>query len=134
MTEATRCPTCGSERPAGAVEGLCPQCLLGQALDLGAPSSAQRDPIGRLRPSKAPWSPRESAADCRPEAGDVSLGPRYARRLARHDPPRPPSRDRAGRAHPRGPSRLAGDARRRPGARGATSSWERSPGAAWAPF
>ena len=69
MTEATRCPTCGSERPAGAVEGLCPQCLLGQALNLGAPTSAQRDPISRLRPGKAPWAPRELAADSGPVAG-----------------------------------------------------------------
>ncbi len=43
MTEATRCPTCGGERPAGAALGLCPQCLLGQALELGAPTTVPRD-------------------------------------------------------------------------------------------
>jgi tetratricopeptide (TPR) repeat protein/tRNA A-37 threonylcarbamoyl transferase component Bud32 len=69
MSEANRCPRCGGERPAGAVEGLCPRCLLGQALDLGVPSSAQRDPIGRLRSSKVPWAPRESATSARSEAG-----------------------------------------------------------------
>ena len=32
MSEATRCPQCQAEIPAGAPEGLCPQCLLGAAM------------------------------------------------------------------------------------------------------
>src|SRR5690349_21145119 len=31
----TRCPNCGAERPADALAGLCPRCLLQQGLDLG---------------------------------------------------------------------------------------------------
>ncbi len=72
MTEATRCPKCGALRPPGAVEGLCPQCLLGQALELGVPSSAHRDPIGRLRASRAPWVRGDTATDGRPENATYS--------------------------------------------------------------
>ena len=33
MADPERCPNCGSERPARAPQGLCPRCLLEQALD-----------------------------------------------------------------------------------------------------
>jgi tRNA A-37 threonylcarbamoyl transferase component Bud32/tetratricopeptide (TPR) repeat protein len=32
MTAENRCPNCGAERPENAPEGLCPRCLMGQAL------------------------------------------------------------------------------------------------------
>ena len=33
MADPEHCPNCGSERPARAPQGLCPRCLLQQALD-----------------------------------------------------------------------------------------------------
>ena len=69
MIDANRCPRCGGERPLGVIEGLCPQCLLGQALDMSLPRSAQPDPIGRLRPNRAPWDSQGVAADSRSESG-----------------------------------------------------------------
>src|SRR5262245_25489967 len=33
MADTERCPNCGSERPGRASQGLCPRCLLQQALD-----------------------------------------------------------------------------------------------------
>ena len=33
MSESSRCPECGCELPAGALSGLCPQCLLKVAID-----------------------------------------------------------------------------------------------------
>src|SRR4051812_48884446 len=68
MVESNRCPKCGNDRPAGAVEGLCPRCLLGAALAPGLPPSAPLDPLARLRPSKAPWSPHERAGESRVQA------------------------------------------------------------------
>src|SRR5205823_10215129 len=40
MTEAHACPDCGSELPADAPEGLCPQCLMqsGLAANWSTPS------------------------------------------------------------------------------------------------
>ncbi len=58
MPEASRCPRCGGERPFGAVEDLCPRCLLAHAIDLGPPSSVPLDPVGGPRHVGAPWAPR----------------------------------------------------------------------------
>jgi predicted Ser/Thr protein kinase len=50
MSEMKRCPKCQAEIPAGAPEGLCPQCLLQAALDPrtadSEPKTAAYTPIG----------------------------------------------------------------------------------------
>src|SRR4051794_22341885 len=38
MAERGRCPSCGSELPAYAPQGLCPACLLRQGLETEAPA------------------------------------------------------------------------------------------------
>src|SRR4051794_8528133 len=38
MADENRCPNCGTERPASAPEGLCPRCLMGNALGEEAPA------------------------------------------------------------------------------------------------
>ncbi len=40
MTDANRCKSCGAERPAKSPEGLCPRCLMQQALGTDPPNSA----------------------------------------------------------------------------------------------
>ncbi len=37
MPDANRCPSCGSPRPENSPEGLCPRCLMQQALDTDPP-------------------------------------------------------------------------------------------------
>jgi serine/threonine protein kinase len=61
MPGANRCPACGGELPRGAVEELCPRCLLGEGLELGPLSTGAKDLLGRLHPNKAPWANRESS-------------------------------------------------------------------------
>ncbi len=39
MTDANRCPSCGAQRPANGPEGLCPRCLLQNALDTDPPAA-----------------------------------------------------------------------------------------------
>jgi WD40 repeat protein/serine/threonine protein kinase/tetratricopeptide (TPR) repeat protein len=46
MADANRCPNCGAERPANAPEGLCPRCLMSNALGeepAGAAEMTERD-------------------------------------------------------------------------------------------
>src|SRR4051812_16094963 len=40
MSDALRCPSCGGERLAGSVHGLCPRCLFRNALGSDSASSA----------------------------------------------------------------------------------------------
>jgi len=51
MSETTRCPQCQAEIPAGAPEGLCPQCLLQAGL---------RPPTGEAEQKTAAYSPAGS--------------------------------------------------------------------------
>jgi serine/threonine protein kinase len=53
MSEPRRCPACGAEIPADALEGLCPRCVMQAAL---ASQSASSDP-GRPSSATAPFSP-----------------------------------------------------------------------------
>ena len=53
MAERERCPSCGTELPANAPQGLCPACLLRQGLD-----SEASDP-----PSSTPPSPPDPDRD-----------------------------------------------------------------------
>ncbi len=39
MNVPNRCPSCGAERPAASTEGLCPRCLLLQAMNSDPPST-----------------------------------------------------------------------------------------------
>jgi eukaryotic-like serine/threonine-protein kinase len=48
MTDANRCPSCGAERPEFSSEGLCPRCLLQDALDTEPPSSAGTSVLASL--------------------------------------------------------------------------------------
>ena len=48
MTDANRCPSCGAERPANSPEGLCPRCLMQQALDTDPPVSAGASVLASL--------------------------------------------------------------------------------------
>ena len=48
MTDANRCPSCGAERPANSPEGLCPRCLMQQALDTDPPISAGASVLASL--------------------------------------------------------------------------------------
>src|SRR5262249_33833886 len=52
MADPERCPNCGSERPARAPQGMCPRCLLRQALDCDAPG-----PSGDDGPAATPGVP-----------------------------------------------------------------------------
>ena len=133
MTDATRCPKCGALRPPGAVDGLCPQCLLGHALELGVPSSAHRDPIGRLRASRAPWVRGKPQATAGPRTRRVS---RFSIRLITNSAAflaffsvrrsQPGSRRWSGRDLQRFPPTLPRAS--------ATSFLARSPGEAWVRF
>src|SRR5206468_1629281 len=53
MAEPRRCPTCGSELPPDAPEGLCPQCLLRHevATAAGNPAGSQTE-----SPSSGPFT------------------------------------------------------------------------------
>ena len=42
-TDVNRCPNCGDERPANAPEGVCPRCLMLQAMPGDAPGPAGLD-------------------------------------------------------------------------------------------
>ena len=44
MADARRCPNCQAELPAGAPEGLCPKCLLGQGLEGGTRGDSAVEP------------------------------------------------------------------------------------------
>ncbi len=49
------CPTCGTALPAREIRGLCPQCLLGRALDPTSPSATTNAADrGTLHPAAAP--------------------------------------------------------------------------------
>src|SRR5262249_42839167 len=55
MTDANRCPNCGADQPDGSPEGLCPRCLMQQALDTDPPLDGT-DPGGELTVSLGPGS------------------------------------------------------------------------------
>ncbi|MGO9924553.1 MAG: protein kinase domain-containing protein [Isosphaeraceae bacterium] len=42
-TDANRCPSCGAERPANAPEGVCPRCMMSQAMPSDTPGPADVD-------------------------------------------------------------------------------------------
>ncbi len=104
MTDANRCPSCEAERPANSPEGLCPRCLMQQALDTDPPVSAGASVLASL-------------------AATVGSVPRVLLRddTATGEPPRHWS----SRSPPRCPTC--------PTARRGSSSSARSPAAAWAP-
>ena len=63
MPETQRCPGCGSRRPADAPEGLCPECLLKEAMQGGSspgarPGATTPYPYGSV---PAPLTPEELA-------------------------------------------------------------------------
>lgn len=51
ISDKAVCPECGAALPPNAVVGLCPQCALKGALDLGREEA-------EAAPASAPWSPR----------------------------------------------------------------------------
>jgi predicted Ser/Thr protein kinase len=65
MPEALRCAGCGSELAADAPEGLCPACLLKQAMQGGSPSSAGPSTTAPRSPGPAfePPRPEDLAPD-----------------------------------------------------------------------
>ncbi len=71
MAECERCPGCGHELRSNAPQGLCPACLLKQAMETEGPDL----------PSSAPLSPPDPDAtktfqpDAEPDAGDIGVEP-----------------------------------------------------------
>jgi serine/threonine-protein kinase len=84
MAEDERCPSCGSELPVNAPQGLCPACLLRQGLDTQAPdvstqgeptaSGATREPSRALPIPEAAPSPVDPYATV-PPGEDATLDP-----------------------------------------------------------
>ncbi len=72
---ANRCPNCDEILAAGGVDGLCPRCLLEQALGLRpAPGTSESDPLQRLRVREGVWEDLAAQRVDRPVAENGSSG------------------------------------------------------------
>ena len=65
MAERERCPSCGNELPANAPQGLCPECLLRQALESEDPTA----PPDRAATVSVPPRGELNAGEGGPEPG-----------------------------------------------------------------
>src|SRR5215472_11256732 len=88
MAEPKVCPDCGGRLPDGALAGLCPRCLLGQAMALGG---------GDLSAATTHDSPRAGGIE-------ESLGPIPRVSLRGTDADDPPARPLPAEAPDRGGS------------------------------
>src|SRR6516162_1400689 len=61
MPEARRCPQCGAEVRPDAPEGLCPECLLQEAVRGGSEVGQVPGATAACPPGPAPLSPEEIA-------------------------------------------------------------------------
>lgn len=61
MNEPRRCPQCDAALPANSPEGLCPRCLMKQALRADPPSSAEPSSTASPRASFTPPDPTDLA-------------------------------------------------------------------------
>ena len=66
--DATRCPSCGAERPANAPEGLCSRCLTRHAMIVDTPIPADLDTTIARTISVSSRSPVPTQADSAPSA------------------------------------------------------------------
>ncbi len=64
--DANRCPGCGAERPANVPEGLCPRCLMSQAIPGDTPGPANVDATTARAATGSGHSPEPPPGD--PEA------------------------------------------------------------------
>ena len=84
MADRARCPTCGSALPADVLSGLCPACLLEQALEIDASSEPAPDampgesteaPGDADAPDDPPRSPHDLSTAQVPPGPESASGP-----------------------------------------------------------
>ncbi len=93
MADPERCPDCGAELPANAPRGLCPACLLRQALDSKGPDpSLPAEPtVGNSGPGPTHHAPDAitTGPDTPPPGTTVTVPPGDTPTVDGTDPPEP---------------------------------------------